>query len=225
MKAAGSRNPARGAVLGPLCHLRVPKLWENAKKRCKYRSVSLSCSSQPYSKGGGRCSCSHPLHIKSTGNAFLSGVRLGLRNCTGLLPLRRAGNGKPRDSCGARTLHCCPLGLHPRHALIACPAPWPAPCPHFQLPPCKHMSLPLTHYQVTLRLLTPTTGHVTQDAPGPEELCGAAVTGAPQGGPLLGAGAQRSGGSSPWLWPRRTGSSHLFPSPCLHSNSKCTPHR
>lgn len=213
MKATGSRNPLQRAVLEALFQLRV----------LKYISVSLSWARSPTVRGGGGgMHAAAPTHYTSNPpeNALLLGARPGLQeNCTGLLPLRRAGDGQPGRAAGLTPSTAVPTAppsspcMKPAQHML--PSTMTHPCPGSQLPLCKHRNLPLTHYQVTLRLLTPTTRHGTQDAPRLEELCGAAIPGATQGGPPLGAGAQGSSGYQPRRRPRRMAQLSSFPFPWL----------
>lgn len=197
VKATGSRDPLQRAFIPAECahiHVNVPQL-----------------GSQLHNKGDGGAAAptSSPRE-----NAFIPGIKLHRPPSSQESREWEA----PEELRGSNPPLLFPWALPSSPCIIArpaqcCPAQWPAPCPSSQLPLCKHMNLPLTHYRVTLSLLTPTTKHVTQDAPRLEELCGAAVTGATQGGPLLDAGAQGSSGYHSGRRPRRTGAALIFSLP------------
>lgn len=79
------------------------------------------------------------------------------------------------------------------------------------------MNLPLARYQVTLSLLTPTTRHMTYEAPSLEDLCGAAVIRATHGGPATGhRSAERQRLKTQGRRPSRAGAQlSSFPFPLL----------
>lgn len=171
--------------------------------------------------GGGGCSCSHYTSNPPSFGDSDSGCK---RTAQASFLAGEQHIGGAQKVCRAPT-HDPWHGLH--HALIQ-PAQHNDPLPvQMSSYLCKQMNLLLTRYQVTLSLLTPTTRHVTHGALRLEELYGAAVACATQGGPAAGrrnAGEPRLPAQGAGLGAQAAGS-HLFPFPCLHSNSKCTPHR
>lgn len=138
----------------------------------------FSCCLQPCNKDGKKkCSCSHYTSNQQK-NALSSGVRHGLQvKNTGLLPVRQnralpppppegLWRRKPTDPCHHGL---CRSSLSTERS---CRHSENAPCPSFPATSVQKMNLPLACYQVTLSLLTPTTRHVTLEAPSLEELYG-----------------------------------------------------
>lgn len=90
-----------------------------------------------------------------------------------------------------------------------------APCPSFPATSVQKMNLPLACYQVTLSLLTPTTRHVTLEAPSLEELYGTRCKECPwwraRWGPLRGSrSAEERRPPSQGCRPSRAAAWHSF---------------